>query len=63
MQIEVQSSCGKSYSSPADPSTSVYDLHKRQSEETGMEIAEQQLVTADDATLKCNQLLSEVRLD
>ena len=63
MKIEVQSSCGKSYSLATDPSASVYALQKQLAEETGLYISEQQLITADDASLKWDQLLSEVKLD
>ena len=62
MQIEVQSSCGKSYNLAADPSTSVYALQKKLAEETGMDIAEHQLINAEGAALQWNQLLSEAKV-
>jgi hypothetical protein len=63
MQIEVQSSCGKSYNLAADPSTSVYALQKQLAEETGFDIAQHQLINAEGAALKWSQLLSETKLE
>lgn len=63
MQIEVQSSCGKSYNLTADPSESVYDFQKKLASETGLDISEHQLITADDAPLKWSQRLSETNLE